>query len=104
MDTMALKEGDKVIRLLGGDLKMPMRVVKVTKDRIFCNAIKASPIPDGALDDLWQFDRATGVEEDASLGWGVSFGRTGSFLSEPIMENDDGEYQPSERNKVPRSH
>lgn len=82
MKAMDVKEGDKVVRLIGGGkVWMTMRVVKVTEDRIICAADNPpAPIPDEALDELWQFDKATGVEEDEYLGWGVKFGVTGSYI------------------------
>lgn len=62
-----VKPGDVVTRLLAGQIPMKLTVSEVTDERI---------ITGGG----WEFDRKTGVEEDAYLGWGVSFGVTGSYL------------------------
>ena len=47
---------------------MPLKVTEVTDTLVICG--------------WWTFDRETGVEEDPELGWGRSFGVTGSFLKE----------------------
>ena len=62
-----LKVGDLVTRMLGG-APMPLKVTEVTDTLVICG--------------WWTFDRETGVEEDPELGWGRSFGVTGSFLKE----------------------
>lgn len=59
--------GDTVTRLISSArVPMELKVTALTPDRIVCGA--------------WEFDRATGVEEDEELGWGVKFGVTGSYL------------------------
>lgn len=63
-----LKVGDIVTRKLGGVVPMKLRITEVTDTLIICG--------------WWKFDRETGVEEDEDLGWGVAFGKTGSYLSE----------------------
>lgn len=76
-----LKVGDKVTRMLGGKLAMPMHITKVTEDRIFAVADGAvNLMKDDDFDEHWQFDRDTGIEEDEDLGWGTKYGVTGSFL------------------------
>jgi hypothetical protein len=47
-----------------GHLKL--RITEVTDTSIICGS--------------WTFDRYTGAEIDEDLGWGPSFGRTGSYL------------------------
>lgn len=76
-----LKKGDKVTRMLAGKLPMPMLVMEVSENRIFCVAENAGQ-EHWEAEEMWQFDRDTGVEEDHDLGWGVQFGQTGSFLTE----------------------
>lgn len=65
-DFLHLKAGDPVIRVLGESVRMPLIISEVTETQIICG--------------LWTFDRATGVEEDPELGWGVAFGKSGSRL------------------------
>jgi hypothetical protein len=74
---MDLAPGDHVTRLLGGEVPMPMEVSEVSDTIITCTTPSAGP------DVTWTFDRASGVEEDHELGWGVVFGITGSFLVDP---------------------
>jgi hypothetical protein len=62
-----VQPGDTVLRLLAGTIPMHLRVESVDDRLIHCSG-------------GWTFDRQTGVEEDPELGWGVSFGVTGSFL------------------------
>lgn len=72
-----LKVGDTVTRMVGDGPFMQMKVTAVTEDLITCAAIHK----DGRLFyGDWTFDRATGVEEDADLGWGVKYGVTGTYL------------------------
>jgi len=59
-----LKPGDTVVRMLAGEIPMPLKVTEVTEDLIKCGP--------------WQFDRATGAELDEELGWTVE--KTGSWL------------------------
>lgn len=61
-----IQEGDEVIRLLAESIKMPMRVTKVDETLIYCQTRT--------------FDRTTGVEIDHDLGWGPSYGTSGSRL------------------------
>lgn len=61
-----LKVGDEVTRMLAGTIPMPLRVTAVDQHLIHCGP--------------WTFDRATGVEEDSDLNWGVKYGVTGSYL------------------------
>jgi hypothetical protein len=65
-----VKVGDIVTRLFAGK-HYRMRVTDVSETLITAGM-------------GWQFDRETGVEEDADLGWGVRFGLTGSRL---VQEN-----------------
>ena len=79
----SLKVGDKVTRLLSSArIPMPLVVVRGTQDRITCalGPVKEADIDEGSC---WHFDRDTGAEEDAELGWGVQYGTTGSFLESP---------------------
>lgn len=69
VDFFDVQVGDTVHRLLAGVVRMDLKVTTVTDDLILCG-------DDGG----WTFDRATGIEEDHELGWGVSFGITGSYL------------------------
>lgn len=71
-----LKAGDKVTRMLGGKVRMPMQVTAVSDTLLTCAAIQNG----GLFYGDWTFDRNSGVEEDAELGWGIKFGRTGSYL------------------------
>ena len=75
---MHVKVGDIVLRMLAGEVPMKLRVTKVDELLIHCAALDA-PV------DGWTFDRATGVEEDEDLRWGVRFGRTGSYLVEEAV-------------------
>lgn len=68
-DFSHLKIGDTVTRMLAGKLPQKMVVAEVNESLITCGG-------------GWTFDRATGVEEDEYLQWGVKFGRTGSYLVE----------------------
>ena len=56
---------DIVIRNLA-DLEMKFRVTDVTDNQIICGD--------------WTFDRKTGLEEDPDLEWGVTFGKSGSYI------------------------
>lgn len=83
---MDVKEGDIVQRYVGEGLPfMKMKVVKVTDELLYCNAATEhgkdpSPIADEQLEELWTFDRLTGAEEDPELGWGRTFGITGTYI------------------------
>lgn len=56
--------GDEVIRLLGGEIPMPLKVDKVTDTLVVCGP--------------WEFDKTTGAEIDEELGWNSE--GTGSFI------------------------
>lgn len=73
-DFTDVKVGDRVKRLLGGEVAMYLTVTEVTDKHIVCG-VPSLPNAEG-----WRFDRRTGIEEDTELGWGVQFGRTGSYL------------------------
>jgi len=62
----AVRVGDAVIRWLSGAIPQRLVVTAVDEETITCGA--------------WGFDRATGAEIDDTLGWGPSYGITGSFL------------------------
>jgi hypothetical protein len=64
-----LKVGDKVIRMLGGEVAMPLVVTEVADSYVVCQA--------------WQFDKATGAEIDDDLDWGPPPKWTWSFLKLP---------------------
>lgn len=73
-DFRSVEVGDTVTRMLGGEggVEMKLKVTKVDENLIYCG-----------FDDpaqAWTFDRATGIEEDPDLGWGVESGVTGSYL------------------------
>lgn len=63
-----VKTGDTVIRLLAGVVEQRLKVTDVQGDLVFCGP--------------WTFDRITGVEIDADLGWGPTTGVTGSYIKE----------------------
>jgi hypothetical protein len=86
MNFMHLREGDKVIRLMGGKLRMTMVVREVQADLVVCDAIDKET--KSVFRGGWTFDRNSGIEEDADLGWGVSFGRTGSVLINEEVTTD----------------
>jgi hypothetical protein len=68
-----IRVGDTVTRLLAGVVKMKLEVTQVDERLIHvCD-------PETGVDG-WTFDRSTGFEEDPELGWGASFGMTGSQL------------------------
>ena len=79
-----VKVGDVVTRMLGGSVPSKHVVVEITEDRIKCDTYPAGGITDGGW---WEFDRATGMEEDEGLMWGVEYGVTGSYLVESQKEN-----------------
>lgn len=83
----SLKVGDKVVRMLGdGSTFMVMRIVGEQDSLWVCDNADdplAEKVP-GA--ELWTFDKRTGIEVDAFLGWGVESGVTGTFL-QPWKEN-----------------
>jgi hypothetical protein len=62
----ALRVGDTVTRMLAGVVPMQLRITAMDDSLITCGA--------------WTFNRSTGGEVDADLGWdGVC--HTGSFLT-----------------------
>jgi len=69
-----IKIGDYVTRNLAG-IKMQLRVTDLTDNLIVCGGTAASH-------NGWWFDRKTGAEVDAELGWGPVSGVTGSYLEE----------------------
>jgi len=78
MSFMDLKKGDTVIRRMGKDgPSMKMTVQDVGEERMICSAPGTEDWP---LNEMWTFDRETGVEEDEELGWGRKFGVTGTYL------------------------
>ena len=60
----ALQVGDKVTRMLGGVVPMPMVVTEVTDTTVVCGA--------------WTFSRRNGAELDPDLGWDDE--QTGSYI------------------------
>lgn len=64
MDLKNVKVGDRVTRMMGGEIPMDLKVSEVTDKLIICGP--------------WSFDRETGAEIDEDLGWNVD--RTGSYL------------------------
>lgn len=79
-DFTHLKPDDLVYRQMGIDgPKMLMRVREVSDTIITCDTAEG-------FRGGWTFDRKTGAEEDAELGWGVKFGATGTHLTdEPVV-------------------
>lgn len=71
-----LQKGDRVIRYLGG-IEISGRVMLVENDTLKVAMLGTEHWP---IEELWTFDRRTGAEEDPELGWGVSFGVTGSYI------------------------
>jgi hypothetical protein len=64
------KVGDRVTRMLAGQIPMELEIVALDDDFIYCGG-------------GWKFDRARGYEVDEELGWGKQPDgsiRTGSFL------------------------
>lgn len=76
-----LKPGDKVIRILGGKVRMQMQVTMIDGNYITCAAIQKN---DTLFYGGWKFNRTNGFEEDEEIGWGTKFGVTGSYL---VLEN-----------------
>lgn len=65
MKLSELQRGDKVTRMLAGVVPMPLTITFVTDSRIVCGD--------------WVFNRTTGLEVDADLGWdGVE--NSGSYI------------------------
>lgn len=75
-----LKVGDRVQRQMGaGGPLLTMVVVHVDDALVYCD-LDHRPLLGLPLKEHWQFDRATGAEEDPELGWGRSYRVTGTFL------------------------
>jgi hypothetical protein len=72
-DFRHIKENDVITREIAG-------VIWATREEWF------ELDPDENPGNYWTFDRGTGVEEDEGLGWGVSFGATGSMLVNVVEE------------------
>lgn len=75
MNLEGIKVGDEVIRLIGGETPMPLKVDKVTDTIVVCGP--------------WEFDKKTGSEIDEELGWNVE--KTGSFI---IRVGDQYPFEP----------
>lgn len=75
-----LKVGDRVVRTWAAKpMLMEVTGINLDDNTLICGAVQ----PDGSIfRGDWTFDRNSGVEEDHDLGWGVKFGRTGSYLVE----------------------
>lgn len=71
-----MKVGDKLIRLLGGQIPMPVIVGEVNEDTFKVGS------EDGTVpwQDGWTFCKKTGAEIDDDLNWGPKYGKTGSFI------------------------
>lgn len=67
----SVKVGDKLTRVLGGKVPMPVTVTAVTADRIVCGP--------------WTFSRLNGAELDDFLGWTEL--TTGSQLRPPEVKS-----------------
>jgi len=74
----ALEIGDRVNRFLLNLPPMPLFVVKVTEDRVFCGIWPLAKPEDPQASPVWEFCRATGHEIDDDLGFGP--GRTISHI------------------------
>lgn len=66
-DFSDVKVGDTIHRMLAGKVHMALIVTEVTDTLIVAGM-------------GWSFDRKTGIEEDEDIGWGIKFGKTGSYL------------------------
>ena len=71
-----VRPGDVVCRMLAGTIPMLLTVTTVDDELIHCGAEGAG----------WAFDRVSGVEVDEELGWGPSFGISGSYLVHEATE------------------
>jgi hypothetical protein len=80
MDITQLMRGDAITRLLGGRIPIPMRVVRVEDDVLYCKRRDDSDETANRHNLVWTFDRVTGWEIDEDLGWGPRYGFTGSIL------------------------
>lgn len=77
--------GDRVTRVFGAGVTMPMVVVKVAGGLITCNALEGGSPVLGPGAELWTFDAETGAEIDHDLRWGPQYGRTGTYLVRPAF-------------------
>lgn len=90
---LLLIKGQVVNRRMGRDGPiMKMTILGLTDVVVYCTAGERKPdepmkeFTISELEDyyqrgmIWKFDRTTGMEEDPELGWGVSFGITGTYL------------------------
>jgi len=80
MDMTQLKPGDRITRLLAGEIPVRMRVLRVAGDLVYCTLPSITGKVAARRSLIWAFDRTTGAEIDDSLGWGPAYGVTGSFL------------------------
>lgn len=69
-----LKVGDPVIRVMPGNIRMPLTVTAVTPSRIICGS--------------WEFDKLTGIEIDEDIGCGpLTFATSVIFPHESQSQN-----------------
>jgi hypothetical protein len=80
MDFTHLKRGHTITRLPGGEVAMPMRVLRVDSDVLYCVPREMTPNVAVRRNLIWTFDRASGAEIGDFLRWGPAYGITGSFL------------------------
>jgi hypothetical protein len=80
MDMTHITQGDTVIRLIAGELEMPMRVLQADDELISCTLLDLGQEDAIERGLIWTFDRRTGLEVDDGLGWGPRWQRTGSEL------------------------
>ncbi len=80
MDMTHITQGGTVIRLIAGELEMPMRVLEVEDELISCTLPDIDPEDAVERGLVWTFDRRTGLEVDDGLEWGPRWERTGSEL------------------------
>jgi len=86
MDMTHITQGDTVIRLIAGELEMPMRVLEIEGDLISCTLLDLDAGDAIERGLIWTFDRKTGLEIDDGLEWGPRWQRTGSEL---VARNPD---------------
>lgn len=81
-----LKVGDKVTRMLDGQVFMVLLVDEVKFDRYVCA--------------LWEFDKQWGMEMDDLLKWGPMYGQTGTYI---IAGATDGAraFNPNAEGSIP---
>lgn len=85
---MAVKRGDRVRRMLADAVPMDLYVVRVD-ERLIYAALSESVSPTDEEAAVWTFDRATGIEEDEDLGWGILRGVSGSRLTEILSRKEE---------------